>query len=203
MKSLCVFCGSSPGTQPDYLAAAAELGALLSAQGITLVYGGGNVGIMGTLADAVLDAGGKVTGVIPRSMVEKGVGYTSLKDLIIVETMHQRKACMAELADGFIALPGGFGTIEEIFEVITWSQLGYHHKPCGLLNICGYYDHIIQFLEHAVQQQFIEAAHLAMILVDTSPAALLKRFEEYQPPTADKFSSALLHTREAQRRKTA
>lgn len=200
MRSICVYCGSSPGNLPAYLAAAEALGAALAARAIGLVYGGGSVGIMGALADTVLAAGGRVTGVIPRAMMERGVAHDGLSELQVVETMHARKAAMAALADGFIALPGGLGTIEEIFEAITWAQLGYHRKPCGFLNVSGYFDHLAAFLDHATGQGFIGPAHRAMILFEEDPLALLERFAAYQPPDADKLASALEHTARARSR---
>ena len=162
-----------------------------------LVYGGASVGLMGQLAKACLDAGGEVIGVIPRSLVEMEVAYTQLAQLQVVESMHQRKAKMAELADGFIALPGGLGTIEEFFEVLTWAQLGMHRKPCGLLNIGQYYDRLIGFLDQAVEQQFVEPAHREMIQIDASPEGLLQKFEVYQAPQTNKAAWVLQMTSQA------
>jgi uncharacterized protein (TIGR00730 family) len=186
MKRICVFCGSSPGARPEYAQAARELGHALASKNLGLVYGGASVGAMGQIANAVLEAGGEVIGVIPRALAEKEVAYTELSDLRVVGSMHERKALMAELADGFIALPGGLGTIEEFFEVLTWAQLGMHQKPCGLLNVCQYYDNLMAFLDCAVDQQFIEVTHRSLVLIDESPEALLKKFEMYQPPKVDK-----------------
>jgi len=167
------------------------LGFTLAKRNITLVYGGASVGIMGQLAKACLEAGGEVIGVIPKKLVEMEVAYTHLAQLHVVESMHERKSQMAELADGFIALPGGLGTIEEFFEVLTWAQLGMHQKPCGLLNICQYYDKLIGFLYQAVEQQFVEVAHLEMIQIDESPDGLLKKFETYQAPQTNKAAWVL------------
>ena len=191
MKNICVFCGSSPGTQPEYTASARKLGALLAARGLTLVYGGGNVGMMGQIADAVLENGGAVTGVIPKDIADMEVAHTGLSDLRIVDSMHTRKALMAKLADGFIALPGGLGTLEEFVEVLTWAQLGFHTKPCGLLNPCGYYDSLLDFISHTADQQFIQPAHRKLILVEENPAALLDRFATYVAPRVDKAAWAL------------
>ena len=186
MKRICVFCGSSPGARPEYVHAARYLGETLAQRGLTLVYGGAKVGTMGQVAQAALAAGGEVIGVIPRALVEMEVAYTGLSDLRVVDTMHERKALMADLADGFVALPGGLGTIDEFFEVLTWAQLGMHHKPCGLLNVCGYYDRLIDFLDHAVEQQFVQAAHRHMVLVAESAEALLDAFVAYRPPQVNK-----------------
>jgi len=186
MQRVCVFCGSSPGSRPEYVQAARQLGRALADREIGLVYGGASVGVMGEIANAVLEEGGSVTGVIPRSLVEK-VAHTGLADLRVVGSMHERKALMAQLADGFIALPGGLGTIEEFFEVVTWAQLGMHQKPCGLLNVCQYYDGLMDFLAHAVAQRFIKEAHRAMILMDENPDSLLNRFEVYRAPKVDKW----------------
>ncbi len=191
MKRICVFCGSSPGAKPEYSEAAVELGHALTDNNIGLVYGGGNVGLMGTVARAVLEKGGKVIGVIPRDLAEKEVALTELDDLRIVESMHERKALMAELSDGFIALPGGLGTIEEFVEVLTWAQLGIHQKPCGLLNVCQYYDKFSDFLDHVTDQKFIEKGHRDIVLVDDNPHALLKALESYSPPNIDKAAWAL------------
>lgn len=194
---ICVFCGSSPGARPDYAQAARRLGQTLAARRIGLVYGGSNVGLMGSLATSVLEAGGDVTGVIPKGLVERRVAHTGLSDLRIVETMHERKALMVELSDGFIALPGGYGTIEELFEVLTWGQLGLHPKPCGLLNVCQYFDQLAGFLNHLVDQQFLDMEHRSMLLIDEDPAALLDQFETYQPPTSDKAAWAVQMTNRA------
>lgn len=186
MKSICVFCGSSPGQGAEYMQAARRLGLALAERHLTLVYGGGNVGLMGQVARACLDGGGEVIGVITRQLVNMEVALTILENLYVVETMHERKARMAELADGFVALPGGLGTIEEFFEVLTWSQLGIHKKPCGLLNTAHYYDSLLQFLDTAVDKQFIGSVPRQMVLVDDTPERLLDRFETYQAPHVDK-----------------
>ncbi len=187
MHRICVFCGSSEGADPRYRAGAEGLGRLLAARGIEVVYGGGSVGLMGVVADAALAAGGRVTGVIPRTLWEREVGHRGLSDLRIVESMHERKALMAELADAFIALPGGAGTLEEFAEVWTWAQLGLHPKPCGLLDIGGYYDPLIAFLDRMVEQRFLRAEHRAMVLADTDPERLLARFAAYVPPAVPKW----------------
>jgi len=191
MKRLCVFCGSSPGAMPEYSQAARRLGSLLAQRQVGLVYGGGNVGMMGQLAKAVIEQGGEVIGVIPRELLEKKVAYTALSDLRVVGSMHERKALMAELADGFLALPGGLGTLEEFFEVWTWAQLGLHQKPCGLLNICDYYTPLITFLDHLVTQGFLAAAHRSMVMVEEHPEALLEQFDQYRAPIVDKAAWAL------------
>jgi uncharacterized protein (TIGR00730 family) len=188
-RRICIFIGSSAGARPEYAAAARELGELLAGRGCTLIYGGAAVGLMGLLANAVLEAGGHVIGVIPRALVSREVAHRGLTDLRIVGSMHERKALMAELADAFIALPGGLGTLEEYFEITTWAQLGLHAKPCGLLNVAGYYDELIRFLDHAVAQGFVRPAHRAMVLVDESPASLLDRFERYEAPAVPKWIS--------------
>ena len=186
MKRICVFCGSSPGARPEYLHAAKQLGYTLASKDIGLVYGGAKVGIMGKLAEAVLEKGGEVIGVIPKGLVEKEVAFTGLADLRVVDSMHERKALMADLSDGFIALPGGLGTIEEFFEVLTWAQLGIHPKPCGLLNVHHYYDRLMSFLDHAVNEKFVEAEHRSMILMDENLERLIQKFETYLPPNIDK-----------------
>jgi uncharacterized protein (TIGR00730 family) len=191
MKRICVFCGSSPGAGSGYIEAAKRLGAILAQRKIGLVFGGGKVGMMGQLAQAALENGGNVIGVIPRDLFVKRVGFSELADLRVVETMHERKALMAELSDGFIALPGGLGTLEEIFEMITWAQLGIHQKPCGLLNVAGYFTPLLAFLDRISAQGFVDAAHRAMILTAESPEELLQQFETYRPPVSDKAEWAL------------
>ncbi|QOX77474.1 TIGR00730 family Rossman fold protein [Trichlorobacter lovleyi] len=191
MQQICVFCGSSPGTRPEYSAAAHALGQALVAQGIELVYGGASVGLMGIVARTVLEGGGRVTGIIPRLLAEKEVALTSLDDLRIVDSMHERKALMAELSDGFIALPGGIGTIEEFVEVLTWAQLGIHTKPCGLLNIAGYYDGLLGFFDHMLAEGFIRPACRSTILVEQDPLSLLAAMGSYRSPTEDKAAWAL------------
>ncbi len=191
LKTICVFCGSSPGARPEYLQTAVELGHALAQKGIGLVYGGANIGIMGALARAVLEKGGRVTGVMPKALAKKEVAFTDLADLRVVGTMHERKQLMADMADGFIALPGGLGTAEEFIEVLTWAQLGIHEKPCGLLNICGFYDRLLDFLDHATGEQFMAPTHRGMVLVNASPEALLDDFAAFTPPVFNKAAWAL------------
>jgi hypothetical protein len=186
MQRICVFCGSSPGANTAYLDSARALGQALVQNHTALVYGGASFGIMGELARAVLAAGGEVIGVMPEELMGKEIAFTGLSDLRVVETMAERKALMAELSDGFIALPGGYGTLEELFEILSISQLSKHEKPCGLLNVAHYYDDLLRFLDHAVDQLFVQPEHRAMVLVDEDPAALLDQFEVYHPPRLDK-----------------
>jgi len=195
MKRICVFCGSSPGASPEYLQAARELGHALAGKNVGLVYGGASVGTMGKIAESVLEMGGEVIGVIPQGLVDREVAFTGLADLRVVSSMHERKALMADLSDGFIALPGGLGTIEEFFEVATWAQLGMHLKPCGLLNVKQYYNGLMGFLDHTVSEKFVEWEHRAMILVEEDPERLLQRFETYQAPIVDKAQWALRFSR--------
>jgi hypothetical protein len=176
---------------PEYTEAAEKLGNALVKNGIGLVYGGARIGMMGAIASAVMRANGEVIGVMPKGLVEKEVAFLGITDLRVVNSMHERKALMSELSDGFIALPGGLGTIEEILEVLTWSQLGIQKKPCGFLNVCHYYDKLIEFIDHAVEQEFINPESGKLILVDESPAALLKKFDDYRPPEVDKAAWAL------------
>ncbi|MFL5554213.1 MAG: TIGR00730 family Rossman fold protein [Gemmatimonadaceae bacterium] len=190
MRRLAIFCGSNPGSRPDYVEGAKSLARLLSARGIGIVYGGSSVGLMAALADAMLDEMGDVIGVIPRMLVEREVANKTLTDLRIVDSMHARKAMMAELADGFVALPGGIGTLEEFFEIWTWGQLGMHEKPCGLLNIAGYFDPLLAFLDRAVEEKFVRDTHRAMVVVESDPLALLARFETYEPPRVVKWINA-------------
>ena len=187
MRRICVYCGSSPGRDPCYAEAARELARALVDRNLGLVYGGAAVGLMGTVADAVLAAGGEVVGVIPHVLEAKEVAHRSLTELHTVGSMHERKALMVELSDGFIALPGGLGTLDELFEVLTWAQLGLHGKPSGLLNVLGYYDGLTRFLEHAVHEQFVRASHREMLLVDTDPGRLLDRFDLYRAPQVTKW----------------
>jgi hypothetical protein len=177
MKRICVFCGSSAGARSVYVTAARELGIALAARKITLVYGGATIGLMGEIARATLAGGGEVIGVIPRSMMTREVAFMELADLRVVSSMHERKAAMADLADGFIAMPGGLGTLEEFCEIITWAQLRLHQKACGLLNLEGYYRQLIAFLDHGVTEGFIKPAHRELFIVDTGVTALLKRLE--------------------------
>ncbi len=184
---LCVFCGSSHGAKPEYAAAARSFGELLARERIALVYGGGNVGLMGVIADAVLAADGQVIGVIPHGLAVKELAHAGLTELHIVDSMHQRKAMMADRSDGFVALPGGLGTFEEILEIITWAQLGIHRKPCGFLNVAGYYDKLIAFLDHAVEEQLFKPEHRAMILVESESTRMLERMRAYTPTYVEKW----------------
>lgn len=187
IKSLCVYCGASVGTLPAYADAARLLASIMVEQEIALVYGGGNIGLMGIIADEVLRLGGDVTGVIPTALVEREVGHQGLTRLHVVETMHQRKAMMAELADGFIAMPGGIGTLEELFEILTWSQLGFHDKPIGLLNTNRFYDGLITFIDHVAAQGFLRTQHRQLLLHDADPTNLLQHFTEWKSGTIDKL----------------
>ena len=177
LKRVCVFTGSRVGTQQEYAVGARQLARQLVQRGYGLVYGGGKVGLMTIIADHVLELGGQVTGVIPSALVSREVAHLGLSDLRVVSSMHERKALMGELSDGFIAMPGGIGTMEEFFEVLSWAQLGIHNKPCGLLNVGGYYDHLIQFMDHALSQDFLKAKDRALLIVEADPARLLDRFE--------------------------
>lgn len=187
LKRICVYCGSSMGHQTIYADAAKQLGVEFAELGITLVYGGASVGIMGTIADSVLDAGGEVFGVIPQSIVDMEVAHTGLTELFVVNDMHQRKQKMADLSDGFIALPGGMGTLEELFESLTWSQLNFHDKPCGVLNLDGYYDHLLRFLDHSVDQGFLRAGHRKLLLERNKVDELLNAMLNYQKPKINKL----------------
>jgi uncharacterized protein (TIGR00730 family) len=187
MKSICVFCGSNPGNEPVYAAGAKAMGAEIARRGLVLVYGGGAVGLMGIVANAALEAGGEVHGIIPRALREKEIGHFGLTRLEVVDTMHIRKARMAELSDGFIAMPGGIGTFEELFEIWTWGQLGIHSKPLGLLNIAGFYDPLASFLDGTVDAGFLKQTHRAMAMTDTEPATLLDRMEQYVPAATIKW----------------
>ena len=186
-RALCVYCGASSGTSPAYVAAARALGAALVTNGIALVYGGGNVGLMGVIADEVMRLGGDVTGVIPRALMEQEVGHRALTRLHVVADMHERKAMMARLADGFIAMPGGMGTLEELFEILTWSQLGLHDKPIGLLNVAGFYDGLIEFTGHLVAEGFLKPAHAGLLMHEADPQALLSRFARFVPDRGSKI----------------
>lgn len=181
MKRVCVFCGSNAGIRADYGIAAQGLAAALSRRGLGLVYGGGNVGLMGMIADSMLQAGGEVIGVIPQSLVAKEVAHHGVSELRVVDTMHQRKALMNELSDAFIALPGGFGTLDEFFEILTWSQLGIHGKPSGLLNVSGYYDNLLAMLDHAVAEGLLRPAHRALVIADTDADSLLRQLLSFSP----------------------
>lgn len=185
MDRVCVFCGSSPGARPAYTEATEELARLLAAEGIGVVYGGGGVGLMGKLADAVLAHGGEITGVIPRALVDREIEHRQVEDMRVVGSMHERKALMAELAHAFVALPGGIGTLEELVEVFTWSQLGLHRKPCGLLDVEGYYQRLADFLDHAVQERFLLEQHRATLMVESDPGVLLERLSAYRPDAVE------------------
>jgi uncharacterized protein (TIGR00730 family) len=187
MQHICVFCGSNLGFDPCYAAAAVELGRTLAARSLGLVYGGASVGLMGALADAVMSSGGKVVGVITSGLVEKEVAHEGLSELRVVKTMHERKAIMANLADAFVALPGGLGTLDEFFEALTWGQLGIHKKPCALLNLGGYFDALVRFLDHSAEQGFLPQRHREMILVATSIPELFDKLESYVPPHGPKW----------------
>ncbi|HEX7153811.1 MAG TPA: TIGR00730 family Rossman fold protein [Thermoanaerobaculia bacterium] len=187
IRRLCVFCGSSPGSDPAFAEAARHFGALLAREGIGLVYGGGSVGLMGIIADAVLSTGGEAIGVIPHSLWAREVGHRNLTELHIVDTMHERKAMMADLADAFVALPGGLGTLEEIFEVWTWVQLGLHKKPVGFLDVNGYYAKLMEFLDDATSLQLIRPHHRAVALVDRDATSLLRRLDQWQAPAVEKW----------------
>ena len=181
MRRICVFCGSSPGARLAYGEAAEELAGVLAAEGIGLVYGGGAVGLMGRLADAMLAGGGETIGVMPEALVSKEIGHAGLSDLRVVSSMHERKALMAELSDGFIALPGGLGTLEELFEVYTWARLGLHAKPCGLLDVEGYYTGIAGFLDLAVEERFVREDHRALLIVERDARELVGRLRSFEP----------------------
>ena len=181
MKRICVFAGSSPGAREEYAAAARSLARALVFRHLGLVYGGGDIGLMGILADTVLEEGGEVIGVIPRALVDREIAHRALTELRVVRSMHDRKAQMADLADGFIVLPGGLGTLEEFLEILTWAQLGIHHKPVGVLNVSGYYDTLLEFLDQTVAEQFVQDKNRKMVLAEERPEALLDRFERYAP----------------------
>ena len=187
MKRVCVFCGSSPGVRKSYALAATKLAENLVASGLSIVYGGGNVGLMGALADAALQAGGEVIGVIPDMLAAKELAHAGLTELRVVGSMHERKALMAELSDAFIAMPGGYGTFEEFCEILTWTQLGLKQSPCGLLNIDGYYNHLLKLFDHAVAEQFVKPVHRRMVLDDSDPASLVARLKGYSAPVVDKW----------------
>ncbi len=187
MRSICVFCGSKYGDQPEFRAAAIAAGQLIAKNKIELVYGGGHVGLMGALADAALAASGKVIGVMPEDLVAKEIAHKGLTELKVVKSMHERKATMAQLSDGFIALPGGYGTVEEFCEVITWSMLGIHKKPCGLLNINGYFDDLLKFFDTACKREFISADHRALILVSSSVDDLLDQMKSFKHIAPERY----------------
>ncbi len=187
MNSVCVYCGSNLGGPPVYRQVAEALGRELAGRGLRLIYGGGNIGLMGALANAALAAGGEVVGVIPDDLLRKEVGHRGVTELHVVGSMHQRKQMMADLSDGFIALPGGLGTLEELFEALTWSQLSLHIKPCGLLNVDGFFDALLAYLDHARDQRFIKPVHRALLLEESDPAALLERMLTYESTHDDKW----------------
>jgi len=186
-RRICVFCGSNAGRRPEFAEAAREMGRVLVERGLGLVYGGGKVGLMGIVADTVLAGGGAVVGVIPEALMAREVGHAGLTRIHVVRTMHERKAMMADHADGFVALPGGFGTFEEFCEVLTWSQLGFHPKPCGLLNVAGYYDPLLALFDRGVDEGFIPPQHRALVIEETDPARLLDSFAAFRPPTTSKW----------------
>ena len=187
MQRLCVFSGSSPGAHPAYAEATAALGGALAQAGIGLVYGGASVGLMGTVADAALAAGGEVVGVIPQALVDREIAHPGLSELHVVQSMHERKALMADLSAGFVALPGGTGTLEELFEVYTWTQLGLHTKPLGLLDVRGYFASLVAFLDHAVEERFVTLEHREMLVVADGPEALLDAFRRWRAPVRAKW----------------
>ena len=187
MKSVCVFCGSNSGRGEGYIEGARALGGELARRGIKLVYGGGKVGLMGEVADASLAAGGHVIGVIPAALVAREVGHKGLTELHVVDSMHERKALMASLSEGFIAMPGGFGTLDETFEIVTWAQLGMHQHPVGLLNVDGYFDKLLAFIDHAIGEAFIRREYRELMAVAAAPGALLEAMARHRPPTVTKW----------------
>jgi uncharacterized protein (TIGR00730 family) len=184
MRRLCVFCGSSVGGRPEYAEAASAFGRLLVRRGLGLVFGGGHIGLMGVLADAVLGAGGEVIGVIPQALVDRELAHAGLTELRVVDTMHQRKALMADLSDAFVALPGGYGTLDELFEILTWSQLGIHAKPIGLLNVGGFFDPLLGWVRHAAAEGFLRPQHVALLNVSTDAEGLLDVLLHHEPPAS-------------------
>lgn len=187
MPNICVYCGSSSGNDPSFVAAAKELGSAIANHGYGLVYGGANIGLMGTIADSVLATAGIVTGVMPKSLADKEIAHPGLSELIVTVSMHERKARMADLSDAFISLPGGLGTFEELFEIWTWAQLGFHQKPIAVLNVNGYYDKLIEFIADSTAKGFIKAAHQEMLLVSDSPHELVHMIESFTPASVDKL----------------
>jgi uncharacterized protein (TIGR00730 family) len=190
MNRVCVFCGSSKGYQPIYAQSARALGTLLAGKGIGLVYGGGNVGLMGIVADAVMEGGGEAIGVIPEALVQRELAHRAITELIVVRSMHERKAKMAELSDAFIAMPGGYGTFEEFCEIITWAQLGLHRKPCAILNVEGYYDPLLALFDRAVSEGFVHPSNRKLVLQGTEPNGLLNLLAAYKPPRTEKWINA-------------
>lgn len=187
MNHICVFCGSNAGHNPVYTQAAVELGQLMASRNIGLVYGGGNVGLMGIIADACLEAGGKVTGVIPEFLLAKEVGHTGLTEMIVVKTMHERKQRMADLSEGFIAMPGGFGTLDELCEILTWAQLGLHGFPIGLLNVNHYFQPLVNMFDHMAEERFLHPQNRSMVLLHDRPEELLSLMDVWQPPNVEKW----------------
>ncbi|MFM9858119.1 TIGR00730 family Rossman fold protein [Pseudoxanthobacter sp. M-2] len=190
MRAVCVYCGSNAGVREDYGVLARALGTEIARRGMGLIYGGARVGLMGQVADAALAAGGRVVGIIPQSLVDKEIAHSGLTESHIVGSMHERKRMMADLSDGFVALPGGIGTLEEIFEMWTWAQLGYHAKPCALIDTAGYWTGLAAFLDHQVQEGFVRAPHREMLMIDDDPARLLDRMESYEAPVVTKWIKA-------------
>ena len=188
MRRVCVYCGSNTGVRSDYPEAAEDLAAVIVRHDLELVYGGASKGIMGILADSVLERGGRVHGVIPKLLVEKEIAHTNLTELHVVGSMHERKTMMAALSDGFMALPGGFGTLEELIEIVTWGQLRFHDKPCGVLNVNGYFDLLLSFLDNAMHEGFLREENRRMLLVDADPAGLIRQFERYTAPRVEKWT---------------
>lgn len=187
LRSLCVYCGSSVGRDTVYADAARSLARVMVERGVRLVFGGGSVGIMGAVADEVLRLGGEAVGVIPQALMRKELAHAGLTEMHVTPSMHARKTLMAELSDAFVALPGGIGTFEELFEVWTWAQLGFHDKPCAILNVGGYYDRLVEFLDHASTEEFVRPVHRGMLIVESDPEVLLERFSAYQPPAQPKW----------------
>jgi uncharacterized protein (TIGR00730 family) len=187
MKRICIFCGSNKGARNAYIEAARAIGRALTRRGLGLVYGGGHIGLMGVVADSVLAEDGEVIGVIPKALLAKESAHQGLTELRVVGSMHERKALMAELADAFVALPGGYGTFEEFCEVLTWAQLGLHRKPCGILNVEGFYNSLLSLLDHAVAERFVRAEHRSLVLEEHDPERLLDRLVSYQPAKLDKW----------------
>jgi uncharacterized protein (TIGR00730 family) len=187
LRAVCVFCGSNSGARPIYIEAAQEVGRAIAERGVDLVYGGAAVGLMGALADAALAAGGKVIGVIPKALVEREISHSGLTEMHEVGSMHERKAIMADRSDAFLALPGGAGTLEETFEAWTWAQLGHHKKPVGLLNVDGFFDLLLAFLDNQCRELFVRPEHRKMLVVESDPRRVLDRFEAYQPPVVEKW----------------
>ena len=189
MRNICVFCGSQSGSDPRYRHAAVELGNLLAERGHGLVYGGGHIGLMGAIADTVMQAGGTVTGVIPKPLTERELAFETVTKLHVVSSMHERKALMASLSDAFVALPGGFGTLEELFEVVAWAQLGIHRKPIGMLNVDGFFDSLKVFVEHAIAEGFIKSKYRGLFVTADQPLALLNALQSHQPPATRRWLS--------------